>query len=549
MLTSRFYLRLLKRWFWLLILAPVVAGALSYQLNADTEVYYEARALIMVGPGVDNPNPSLDDLRTAGMLLETYATIAMTRPFLEQVIDTLDLENYSPGKLENRMDIVTNKNAQTMSIRVQELDRTEAMLLANTVATMLVNLSPSGLSSIRLDYQSQVESQINSLKASIESSDLLIEQLQQDLEAATTEGDRLRYIEQISAERARIAGTERTVASLYESLQEPLSNQVRVIEPAVQGKRIDPQIELRATMSSIGGLVIAVALAFAVEYMDDRIRTTHDLAEASRLPVLGTLTDSQREPVTLDRLEAGQRKTKVTPTDSYQILSFKLRALKKRVEGKSILMTGLPGAQNVDMHIINTAIALAQTGTKVTLVDADLENPAISDFFAATGAQGLTDALSDATLTSLPPMTEVFPELKVVPVGQNVAGGLALLCSSQMAQLVKRLEEDEATDLVVVGVATQDAHVESLALGNLVSGTVLLAARGHSRRKHIVERITEAEALGVHMIGAILTEPPLLDGGNVLRRLRARALRLYTGRLGRVRGLVTETQDVRQLSQ
>ncbi|MFO7321144.1 MAG: hypothetical protein DIU68_005415 [Chloroflexota bacterium] len=549
MITTDFVLRLIKRWFWLLILAPLVAGVISYQANADTPVYYEARALLQIGPGVENPNPDLNDLRTAGMLLETYAMIAETRPFLEQVIDTLDLEDYSPGKLENRIEIVTNPNSQTMSIRVRELDRTEAMLIANTIATMLVNLSPSGTSSMRLELTSAIEAQINSLRSSIEASELLIEQLEEDLEVASSEADRLRYIEQISAERARIANAERTVATLYESLQEPLTNQVRIIEPAEPGNRINPQIELRASLSSLGGLMIAIALAFTVEYLDDRIYTPQDLATASRLPVLGTLRHSLRQPAMLNRRsEVGRRKARIVPDDGYQLLAFRLRRLRdgdKNTEVRSVLMSGLPGAENVGLNIIHTALALAQTGTRVVLVDADMHNPVITEFFELSDEFGLTDVLGEELQALSPTSSSMFPELKVIPIGRNPAGGLALLCSREMAELIERLKEE--TDLVIVGISTQESHMESLALGNLVDGTLLLAARNVSRRKTIGERIAEAEALGVNMLGAILIDPPAEEGSSLLRRLRSRLANLGFGRFA-VRGLSTETQDMPQLT-
>lgn len=89
--------------------------------------------------------------------------------------------------------------------------------------------------------------------------------------------------------------------------------------------------------------------------------------------------------------------------------------------------------------------------------------------------------------------------------------------------------------------------MESLALGNLVDGTLLLAARNVSRRKTIGERIAEAEALGVNMLGAILIDPPAEEGSSLLRRLRSRLANLGFGRFA-VRGLSTETQDMPQLT-
>jgi len=88
----RSYTGILRRWFWLLALTTVIAGLVSYVVSSRAPVRYSAKAKLLVGPAAESLNLELDDLRTAAQLLEVYAVLPTMRPFLETVIEDLNLD-------------------------------------------------------------------------------------------------------------------------------------------------------------------------------------------------------------------------------------------------------------------------------------------------------------------------------------------------------------------------------------------------------------------------------------------------------------------------
>lgn len=504
--------RIIRRWFWLLILGPVAAGLVTHYSSQDRPIFYEARALLMVGPGLDTTSPSLNDLRASGQLLETYSAIAMTRPFLESVLAAPEVDRQNAGRLQDRTEIVTNPNAQTMSIRVRDRDPEQAMIMANVIAEMLVELSPSSIEGVTEGSRENLETQIESLKVSIETSESTIERLEAEYETAVLAEQRLRYLDQISQERSRITATVRALASLYESLDQPRTNQLRLIEPAVSGKLIEPDTQLRLALSIAGGFIIALGLVFAVEYFDDTIRTPADIRELEGVPFLGAV--SERKLPAVRRIDAKRRIGPGQPletSEAYGMLAFRLRSISRTNDMKSLLMLGLPGTENAGTAALRTALAMARMGTQVVLIDADAHDPLISRLFGLISEPGITDVIDSASHSLLAPKPIVapkaidhIPELSVIPIGHNTASSLGFYWPDHVGDLLKHLKS--RSDMVIIIASAETAYLESLALGAAVDSTVFVATQGASHHKATQERIEQARTFGLHVAGTVLLE-------------------------------------------
>lgn len=135
------YVRIARRWWWFVVIALILSTAAGYWFSSQRPQLYEAEARLLVGSSITNPNPSLDDIRTATQLLETYAMLPTVRPFLETIINQLTLEE-TPSELQRSIDISTTAATQIMVIRVQDHNAERARVIANTITDLLLSQVP-----------------------------------------------------------------------------------------------------------------------------------------------------------------------------------------------------------------------------------------------------------------------------------------------------------------------------------------------------------------------------------------------------------------------
>src|SRR5690606_22542992 len=102
---------IIRQWWWLVILTALAAGIITYIASVRQPAVYRASVRLIVGPGIDSPSPDLNDLRAGAQLMQTYAELPQTGPFLQAVIDELNL-SVEPGTLADSMNITTNSETQ-----------------------------------------------------------------------------------------------------------------------------------------------------------------------------------------------------------------------------------------------------------------------------------------------------------------------------------------------------------------------------------------------------------------------------------------------------
>lgn len=180
-MTEQRYLRIIRKWWWLVALAALFAGLVAYRYTRLQPTVFQASAKLIIGPGIDNSNPDHNTLRASGQLIQTYAELPKTGPFLQSIINDLNLD-LSPDQLAEKISVETNTETQIMTIRVQDRSGPRAVNIANAVVDRLVRISPSGSGNEKSELNAQIRVQIANLERTIEVTEARIEQLERDLQ-------------------------------------------------------------------------------------------------------------------------------------------------------------------------------------------------------------------------------------------------------------------------------------------------------------------------------------------------------------------------------
>ena len=168
---------------------------------------------------------------------------------------------------------------------------------------------------------------------------------------------------------------------------------VRVIDPAELPRGpISPNIRADMTFALVAGLVLAIGLAFGFEYLDNRIKTPQELKAHLGIPFLGMVpivpTDKDPNPL-MDKSALPQNFAEAFKSIRTNVL------FSSAEEGtRSIVVTSAGPGEGKSVVASNLAMALAQAGQRVLLIDADMRRPRVHEIFGGDQEPGLSNALS-----------------------------------------------------------------------------------------------------------------------------------------------------------
>lgn len=521
-----FFRHILRRWLPVLLLVPIATSVTTYWLQKDEPPVFTARARLIVGPGIDSPNPDLSALRTGGQLMQTYAELAGTIPFLQAIVDDLDLD-MRPEQLGNLIDIKMSPGTQIMSVWVEHADPSLAVSIANATAGALVAISPSGAGSPDATLKEQMRIQATKVEENIVQIEETIERLDRLFQLTSDRQSQQFISEQLSLERGRLSDAHRTLAQLYESLQSAPTNQVRIIEEAHDSQAKASGLKLSVLIAGLAGFALSFVIVMAYEFFDQTIKSEDELEKLTGLPVLITLPENQTR--------SGQAKKRLfveslpdSPVaEAYRILGTKLfshsrlqierfseELPKKTIIGRPISTDG-PSSQAIliggcDVNgksgeiAGNLALVLSQAGEKVILVDANWHHEHMTVMFGAPNQAGLTSWLDGDLSNVRSTLIELGPRMSILPRGEAPANVFELLVSNRMGELIDDLKSDAT--LVLVATSMLPSLANSLLLASQMDGVLLVANKGVTQSDTIVDVVESLREHDVHLLGMVLAQ-------------------------------------------
>jgi protein-tyrosine kinase len=178
-----------------------------------------------------------------------------------------------------------------------------------------------------------------------------------------------------------------------------------------------------------------------------------------------------------------------------------------RMNGKmnSLMVTSANPGEGKSTIASSIAVAMAQSGKKVLLVDGDLRKPAIHNIFELSNQWGLTSLLVDQARIEACIHPILFqPGLFVLPSGPTSPNPTELLESEELQVLFVQLKEE--FDTIVFDSPSVLAYSDSLLLAKLTEGIIIVMRSGKVHQEQALKAKGLIEQTGANLIGAVLND-------------------------------------------
>lgn len=501
------YLYPIRKWWWLLVISAVLAAASSYYMVSQQEPVYQATATLLIGRAFEDPNPSGSELVLSEQLARTYADISLRRPVRQQTMQALGL-NYLPPYVVQPL-----PNSQLLEIRVTHNDPLLAQTVANELANQLIRQSPTSQGPDEMTRQAFVSSQLDSLQANIEETQQEILAKQADLEEAFSAREIADLQGDIAGLQSKLSTLQDNYGQLLSGTQREATNTLTLIEPAPLPRQPVGPKQLQTVLTTVVvALALAIGTAYLLAYLDDTVKTPDDISRISNLPSLPgiPLIRDQEGSYRIISLEEP-----LDPAvDAFRALRTVVEFKVKRRSNPLILVTSASPAEGKTMVSANLAVAFAQAGNKVLLVDADIRRPSQHHLFGLPNHNGIVGFLLSQSLNEDPQhLTERMeqyiqksPQDQLWVLQSGTSNGL----DAQVLDLTV-LEEvlilvSTQFDYVIVDSAPLLATSDSFSISAAVDGVILLAMSGKTRRKDLKDVISQLEMVEANVLGVAMNK-------------------------------------------
>jgi capsular exopolysaccharide synthesis family protein len=285
-----------------------------------------------------------------------------------------------------------------------------------------------------------------------------------------------------------------------------LGSNIRVIDTAdIPRSPISPKKERNLFLAFVGGTMLAVGLAFFVDYLDKSIQTPDEVKEHLGLTCLGLVPTTKDTPGSEGLLMSNG----VPPRfkESFRMLRTNVLFASSKEPLRTILVTSTGPNEGKTVVATNLAIALAQTGQQVVLVDGDMRRPSIHKALLAHQEPGLSEAVTSGLLAPGIVQATAIPGLSILSSGATPPNPSELLSSPHLKELLNALTEQYAW--VVIDSPPVMAVTDASLIANVVGGVLFVVAAEKTLAPIAMNALEQLEGASAWFVGAVLNRVDL----------------------------------------
>lgn len=470
----RAFLTILWRRKYVFTLTVVIAVAVAFVGSTMTAPVYIGSAKLHVATALRGSLGFVDyDTNYADRLMNTYTYIANSGPMLNELMLRFDLEAPPVVSVE------AIANTELMVVQVEADTPTLARDLTNALAAQLV---------------------IKSEELSIKNADIALRSLEEKLNEIESSVIDARKVYESLQSKAGQAGDDKTVANRLEELlknsdqfmdlklstyntlleqSEQLrileivqANSLSVVDPAgIPDKPLRPNKLFNLLLALVLGIVGGLGLAFLFENFDNRLHSIPDIEAAIQLPILGRISAIAKFkwPRVLYQRYSDQEEAFARTCTNI------LAQIRKQKIPQSLLVTSAEKGEGKSTIAANLAVALAQTGRQVILVDANFRHPAIHEIFGLPNQFGVVDILRHQIPLEKAIHATSLPTLKIITSGMLIQHPATLLTSEHLTEFVEDLKDQ--ADVILVDTPAFLAVTDTMLLTAMADAILLVVGR------------------------------------------------------------------------
>jgi capsular exopolysaccharide synthesis family protein len=298
-------------------------------------------------------------------------------------------------------------------------------------------------------------------------------------------------------------------AQQLQTIQTLQGSNASVIKRAETAPQVSPRPRRNAFIGLGLGIILGIVLAFIVEALDTRIRSTDAIVRQLNLPLLARIPSPPGRLAQHNRI-AMLEERHGPHAEAFRVLRTNMEFFNLDLQARTILVTSPMSNEGKSTTAANLAVAFARAGRHVLLVDLDLRRPTLDKFFDLRGLPGVVDVLDgDVSLDEViaeqaaDEGSDIRGSLHVLPAGRVSSDAGELLLTRGLNSLLDRLAKQ--ADIVLIDSPPMLNVGDALGLSARVDAMLVVVRLNQIKRTELKELGRMLDAAIAPKLGFVVT--------------------------------------------
>lgn len=492
------YLLPFRKWWWMIVLAIMIAIAASVAYTVRQPTLYQSHTQIMVGRDIiQGVNVDNNQLWLAEQLAKSYKNIAERVAVQEATMEALGMD-WLP-----KYDVWVLPNTSLIDIYVTDTEPVRAQQVATELVTQLIQQSPAG----REEEQRQqfLNQQLQLLEANITQTDEEIQRNSDSLLGARSAREISRLEDDAQVLENKLSRLRTTYGELLGHSSQVSINKIDVIEDAsLPVSPLGNDLLINILLAAIGGFVLSASGAYLLELFDNSIQKSVDITEHLNTTIMGAIPSIDLHNNRNKKVLSFFGHTDAA-AEAYRTLRTNLQFASVNSGLRTLLVTSPSLNDGKSTTVANLAAAFAHAGSSVAIIDVDLRRPTQHRQFNIYNKVGTTTALMSETWDFDTLMQETLvPNLKILPSGPLPPNPAELLGTEQMEKLLVALRS--RFDILLIDSPPITSVADAIILSTLVDSILLVVRSGKTQIEDAKYTLGSLQLVDAPLAGVVLND-------------------------------------------
>ncbi len=493
---------ILKRRWWLLILLPLFLATSAYSLTSLSKPNYDATATLLVSPIGGPGGNSSNDITAATLLTQTYSALVASPPILQGVVTDLHLKE-TPTQLASLVTVTAEPSSAVIRISTKYPSPQFAADISNAVGdhfiAFLADVQKTGAnqsSQALRDNVNKARNDRDNVSAELTALQATPGTPPPEVAARITTLQSLR--EQYQSTYSSLLDLQQRVDVAQFTTQNAVSLAVRALPPQRPVRSLRLISTIGALLAGIGAAIVGTVLA---EQASPRVRSRKDAQRVAAVPVLAAVPHIRGK----DGIEVIRR-----PRSPASEAIHSLRAqiwLEARANGTSTITVTHPESDDdASLVAANLAVAFAQAGQRVVLVDGNVRQPSFWKVFGKDRKHpGFAELVAVPALTPRDVLTGgPHAGLQLLLAGVVSPIPTERLTAERLDGIVADLQKH--ADVVIINAPPLLTDSDTVLFVATADYAVVVARTNRTRVNSLRMMLASIQAMRVRLLGLVLSD-------------------------------------------